>query len=264
MKTKILNKSECLKELQKVDAFTLCLNDYTLVNLLKQPSVKSYLNGIAEAPLDASDVQSEAITDIFNKVIKPKWKSLGLPNILINFGITNGRDMGMSGLPYTRGNTIFFCSQVLTHKYMKSKHFKQLIAHECFHVMSRENPRIRSKLYKFFGFKPSEDIDIGITNPDCPMNNYSIEIDGKDYVPYLEMPTTHSLSAHTMMFDLKERVSVKASDTKIYEMIGKTTQYVTHPEEICADFFMNLFEEGYEVDKVKLLKFKEELIKCLN
>ena len=46
-------------------------------------------------------------------------------------------------------------------------------------------------------------------------------------------------------------------------MIGKTTQYLIHPEEICADFFMNLFVENSWIDKEKVLLFKQELIKCL-
>lgn len=262
MKIKFLNKAECLKELQRVDAFLLCLNEYTLKNLLKKPSVNEYIKSLSEAPLDLSDSQKGAIEKVFNK-IKPTWDEIGLPDLTVSFALTNGKDMGMSGLPYTRHNTIFFPIRMLTQSYMETDHFVQLVAHECFHVMSRHRPKLRNGLYNFFGFKLNSDVDIGIVNPDCPVNNYSIAIDGKNYVPYLEMPSSDSLSEHAMMYDLDEKTSIKAKNTKIFEIIGKTTQYVIHPEEICADFFMNLFSEGNDIDKEKVDLFKMELVKLL-
>ena len=124
---------------------------------------------------------------------------------------------------------------------------------------------MRHKMYSFFGFQNCEEVDIGIVNPDCPVNNYFIDIDGVRYVPYLEMPTTGStLCEHAMMYDIDSQKCVKARDTKIFDIIGKTTTYVIHPEEICADFFMNLFVEGKNADKDKLSLFKQELMRCLS
>jgi hypothetical protein len=65
------------------------------------------------------------------------------------------------------------------------------------------------------------------------------------------------------MYDLEKGESVKAVDTEIFELIGKTTKYVSHPEEICADFFMQLFVTDSWADLEKLDNFKEELVKCL-
>lgn len=263
MKIKLLNKTECLKELERVDAFLSCLNEYTLTNFLKKPSVNEYIKSLAEAPIEFSQMQRENLIEIFDNIIKPKWAEMKLPDIAINMAATNGADMGMSGLPYTRNNTIFFPTQIMTKAFMGTDQFKQLVAHECFHIMSRGRPMMKNKLYKFFGFRLNEDIDIGIVNPDCPINNYSINIDGIDYVPYLEMPVSGDLSDHAMMFSMQSKESVKAKDTKIFDMVGKTTRYVIHPEEICADFFMNLFVIGNDVDNDKINAFKEELIKAL-
>jgi hypothetical protein len=262
MKIKFLTKAECLKELQRVDAFLLCINEYTLKNLLKKSSVNEYIKSLSEAPLDVPYFQKEGIERAVNK-ISTIWDEMGLPDILVNFAVTNGKDMGMSGLPYTRHDTVFFPTQLLSREYMATDDFVQLVAHEMFHVMSRSRPKLRNEMYKFFGFKLNEDVDIGIVNPDCPVNNYSIEIDAKHYVPYLEMPTSNKLSEHAMMYDLLEKSSIKAKNTKIFDMIGKTTRYVTHPEEICADFFMNLFVENDDIEKNKVLLFKEELLKSI-
>jgi hypothetical protein len=262
MRIKLLNKAECLRELQRVDAFVLCINEYTLKNFLKKPSVNEYIKSLSEAPLEMSQLQKDCIEKASLRV-KAIWDELKLPDMAVGFAVTNGKDMGMTGLPYTRHSTIFFPTQLLSREYMESDDFVQLIAHECFHIMSRNRPKLKNDMYKFFGFRLNEDIDIGIVNPDCPMNNYSIEIDGKEYVPYLEMPTSSSLSEHTMLYCLADKTSVKAKATKIFDMIGKTTQYLIHPEEICADFFMNLFVENSWIDKEKVLLFKQELIKCL-
>lgn len=262
MKIKFLNKADCLKELQRIDAFLLCINEYTLKNLLKKPSVNEYIKSLSEAPLEFSTVQKDGIQKAIEK-IKPVWDELGLPDTTIGFAVTNGKDMGMSGLPYTRHNTIFFPTQLLSKDYIETDHFVQLVAHECFHIISRNRPRLKNDMYKFFGFKLNEDIDIGIVNPDCPMNNYSIEIDGVHYVPYLEMPTSNSLSEHAMLYSLADKTSIRAKDTRLFDIIGKTTRYVIHPEEICADFFMNLFIEGDDIDKEKVELFKMELIKVL-
>jgi hypothetical protein len=263
MKVKILTKSECARELERADAFLTCLNQYTIENLLRKKSLTEYFSSLAEAAVDPTISEIEGIMLAFDDTVRPKWKELGLPEVAINFAVTNGKDMGMSNLPYTRGNTIFFSNKILSNGYMKSEHFRQLIAHECFHILSRVKPYMRHQLYAFFGFEQCEDVDIGIVNPDCPVNNYCLEIDGVKYVPYLEMPTSNVLSEHAMLYNIETKESVKAKTTKIFEMIGKTTAYVIHPEEICADFFMYLFVDAEDIDKTKVLQFKEKLLACV-
>ncbi len=86
---------------------------------------------------------------------------------------------------------------------------------------------------------------------------------GVKYIPWMEMPSTRGLSNHILMRNVETGEDVRANDTEIFEMIGKTTKYVSHPEEICADFFMNLFVTDSWCDLEKLNKFKEELVKCL-
>jgi hypothetical protein len=263
MKINLLDKRACSRELQKTDAFMVCLNEYTLKHLIKKASVNEYLVSLANSGEDFSEVQKHFVERAFFDIIAPTWAELGLPEITVNIAVTDGSDMGNSGLPYTRGNTIFFDKRVLETKYVETEDFVQLLAHECFHVLSRMNPSIKNKMYNFFGFTLAKDMDIGIVNPDCPVSNYAIEINGVKYIPWMEMPTTRSLSNHILMYDLEKGESVKAVDTEIFELIGKTTKYVSHPEEICADFFMQLFVTDSWADLEKLDNFKEELVKCL-
>ncbi len=62
-------------------------------------------------------------------------------------------------------------------------HLKKLICHELFHILSRQNPELREKLYAIIGFTKCNEIKLPpalgrrkITNPDAPRNDHFIRV----------------------------------------------------------------------------------------
>lgn len=162
-----------------------------------------------------------------------------------------------------------------------------LIAHELFHVLSRNNPKLRDKLYANIGFKKCNPIDItkvmgglNITNPDCPVVNHYIRIDTEDLVLLLHSKKPYEGgSIFTDDYIAISLMVVKGRDNEkkpvmrngkpilysfedkleIMEHIGTNTDYVIHPEEICAEHFAALVTERYVPQQVFLERMKKTL-----
>jgi len=90
---------------------------------------------------------------------------------------TDGSDEGSAA--YCRGSDII----VVPTNFIDKPKFalERLIIHELFHVLSRNNPNLRDKLYSNIGFTrcntimfPESLTAIKLTNPDCPFNYHYI------------------------------------------------------------------------------------------
>ncbi len=146
-----------------------------------------------------------------------------------------------------------------------------LIIHELFHILSRNNPELREKLYAVIGFEPTGTIDLPdelaprrITNPDAPLSQHAVEItvNGRKMwvTPILSSNSEHyNPQRGGQLFDyLKIYLMAveKHGDTWLwqstggkpilmdpkttggyFDRIGRNTNYIIHPEEIMADNF---------------------------
>jgi hypothetical protein len=160
-----------------------------------------------------------------------------------------------AGLPYTRGSSI-----VLPAKELQSDPHKlrRTIAHEMFHVFSRQHPHLRDGLYASVGFKPcSVELPAAlkprkITNPDAPVSRHCIGVQaaGKPVqaLPVLFARTPkYDPSSGGSFFDYLVFALVLAQEppslarveevSGFFEQVGRNTQYIIHPEEIVADNF---------------------------
>lgn len=173
---------------------------------------------------------------------------------------------------YTRSNAIVLPESMIDDPpYM----LQLLLAHELFHVMSRENSDLRDRLYNLIGFRrchgfefPPELESTRITNPDAPVNRHCIrlEVAGSDRwaVPVLLSNRSEYdmarggavfdyLKFRFLLVDLDEAsaVTVRREDGEpvvvapgavsgYFEQVGRNTQYIIHPEEILADNFAYL------------------------
>jgi hypothetical protein len=182
---------------------------------------------------------------------------------------TTGKDEGNAA--YTRGAAIVLPDKVLAYQ---PAQLDRLLAHELFHVLSRNQPMLRSDLYGLIGFQPVRPIALPpslaprkITNPDAPLVDCVIEIIDGDQtyfgapVLYASQKEFDPKSGGTLFSYLTFRLLVVEKhegawrpvmkgeqpvviDPKnlpaYFEKIGRNTQYIIHPDEILADNFVHL------------------------
>ena len=146
-----------------------------------------------------------------------------------------------------------------------------MLAHEFFHVFSRNNPKLRSALYEAIGFRHCGKVEFPValrarmlTNPDAPKNEHCIRVSfsGKPVwaVPILHVPRNERVSGAqwtgSLALDLglllvqKDGVSDVARPilgaggpllvgvdrvSGFFDQVGRNTNYIIHPEEIVAD-----------------------------
>ncbi len=204
---------------------------------------------------------------------------------------TSGMEDG--GTAYTRQNAIFLPINILA----KSNWLlTQIIIHELFHIMSRNDLDVKRKLYSIIGFYPlsakislAKNLDsIRITNPDAIDIQYYMNVSYKGKKIQV-MPFTYSNDDYDIVLGggvfrylrfgllrLKNEngqqsihlVKGKAHIINVhevsgfYEQIGRNTHYIIHPEEILADNFIYLIQDIQSLPSLWVVqKMKHALIK---
>ncbi len=200
---------------------------------------------------------------------------------------TNGQDA--ANAPYTRANTVFlpasFSGQVSD---------VELLAHELFHIITRNDPALATLLYKELGFEsttqlewPAEWLPARISNPDAPHSRHfmRIESSGRSYavMPLLVARRTTLNPGETFFSVLDVRLlavepgadgkptrALRDSEGKLawqlaartapyLKRLGGNTGYIFHPEETAADNFAFLVS-GASVPNPDLLKRFEAVL----
>jgi hypothetical protein len=215
---------------------------------------------------------------------------LSLPP-LVRLIKTTGAEEGNAA--YTRGTAIILPQSETT---KSQKDLQKLICHELFHILSRQNPELREKLYAIIGFTKCNEIKLPpelerrkITNPDAPRNDHFIrlQIDGHESlaVPILlSSAKTYDVKRGGEFFSYlqfqflvvekegdseKLKPAMDGSSPKLVgtdrvsgfmEQVGRNTDYIIHPEEILADnFALLVLNEGNIASPEILRKMKEVL-----
>jgi Domain of unknown function (DUF4157) len=182
---------------------------------------------------------------------------------------TTGQEEGNAA--YTRGAAIMLPDKVLAYQ---AAQLDRLLAHELFHVLSRNNPTLRSDLYGLIGFQPCPPIALPaslaprkITNPDAPLVDCYIELaagdktyfgapvlyaSAKEYDPKVGGSLFKYLTFRLLVIEKHEGewrpvmmgdqpvVIDPKKEPAFFEKVGKNTQYIIHPDEILADNFVHL------------------------
>lgn len=119
---------------------------------------------------------------------------------------TDGREAG--GAPHTRGNAVFLPRGFSAGRYTDG----ELMAHELFHVLTRNDPALATRLYALFGFHaaqplewPAEWEQARISNPDSPHHRHVMWLDtgaGRQAVMPLLVARDAHLQPGQTFFDL--------------------------------------------------------------
>jgi hypothetical protein len=224
------------------------------------------------------------------ETLRPKLAELRLPlPERIGLVLTTGKEE--SGAAYCRGAFIVLPEKVLQRE--KSQ-LVSLLAHELFHVISNQNPKLRDPLYAIVGFQHCEPIaihpslkDRRITNPDAPRIDCVVKLQEGERTVRAAPVLYSAFSAFDpekpgglfsqMLFRLMlvqpDGQGWKAIDQAskavvvdpkgvpdFQEKIGRNTNYIVHPEEILADNFVHLVRGKTDLPTPRIV---EELRKVL-
>ncbi len=186
---------------------------------------------------------------------------------------TTGKEEGNAA--YCRGSdAVVFPAGYLT---QNENALRDLLAHELFHIWSRNNPVGRDRLYNSIGFEKCPPLSglapgfesILITNPDAHLYDYWFvtKIEGKKgYVMPLLLATSsydesvggeffHYFTLYFMALREQDGATIPLVKDSRYallaidqvegydERVGRNTDYIIHPDEILADNFVYLINE---------------------
>ena len=193
-------------------------------------------------------------------------QSLGPP--VVELVKTSGREE--QGAPHCRGNAIVLPERALRGDQAA---LERLLAHELFHILSRQEPQRRARLYAILGFQTCQPIRLPttlaarkITNPDAPVVDcvLSVEVDGKRQLVSPVLVTREarydSLEGKSLFAEMQFRLVVVRQEAgqfvvanedqptcidpsqcvDFHRQIGRNTGYIIHPEETLADNFVHL------------------------
>ena len=202
--------------------------------------------------------------------IREKLKGLELPwSKTIFFIKTTGKEDGDAA--YTRRNAVVLAASKLRRG---DDGLRRLLVHELFHVLSRQNPKLASRLYGIIGYEPTPSLKFPVelaarklTNPDAPFNRHAIEV-GHAGRKVKVTPILYSrvekfdedkggtlfryLVFRLLVLDTKDLskpardeagklILLQPDEAKgFHKKIGRNTGYIIHPEETMADNFVHL------------------------
>jgi len=292
---RFVQASEGSKILVAKDDFIRRLSPFDRAARLKvdRPvSEEEFLNFVARNTSEWTKNDIEAVKASVER-IRPLLRQfpLSLPSV-IQLVKTTGAEEGNAA--YTRGTAIMIPQSELT---KSEKGLERLICHELFHILSRQNPTLRDRLYETIGFSPCDEIEFPrelvarkITNPDAPRNDHFIRltISGQQCiaVPVL-LSTADTYDVHrggeffqylNFQFLVMEKdadarhlkVVYQNSEPKLvgppeasgfFEKVGRNTEYIIHPEEILADNFALLVLKDQKISSPEILKNIEQVLR---
>ncbi len=179
--------------------------------------------------------------------------------------------------PHCRGNAVVLPRG---HLGQSPDALQALLAHELFHILSRQSPELRRSMYSIVGCQLCDPIalpaslkDRKITNPDAPSINAVLTVSHEGeplrVTPLVISKQTayESLRQRTLFGELIFRLAEvepheggwkvrEAPGPELwtpeqlpdyYRQVGRNTGYIIHPEEVLADNFMFLVTEKTEL-----------------
>ena len=253
-------------------------------------SEEEFLNFISRNTLDWTKDDTETVrTSVEELRSALRQFSVRLPPT-IQMIKTTGAEEGNAA--YTRGTAIIIPRTALA---KGQKELKKLICHELFHILSRQNPGLRERLYEAIGFSLCDEIELPgelasrkITNPDAPRNNhfihlyireqqcfvipillstaevYNVERGGEffDYLKFefLVMEKTANTQHLKISYENSMPRLVEPQEVDgFFEQVGRNTHYIIHPEEILADNFALLILKEKNVPSPEILNKMTEM-----
>jgi len=179
---------------------------------------------------------------------------------------SDGRDQG--GAPYTRGVAVILPNALVPADGMPGGD-AGLLAHELFHVVSRQHPELATRLYRTIGFEPVPPLQwpaawlpLRIVNPDAPFDRHAITLDiegrptrlmpvlvarraelaaGETFFSVMDVRLLEvEVVGETTLPVLRDGAPVWHAPRQVpayLARLGGNTAYIIHPEETMADNF---------------------------
>lgn len=226
----------------------------------------------------------QAAADALNRTINEQHLNLPLPKEIKILKTTMAEEGGAGG--YTRKDYIVIEEKVEKFSPTTAQY---LLAHELFHILTRNNPDFRQRMYTLIGFsiadrefeRPADLRDVLITNPDvnrfdsyatftidgekkpCAMVIYSSKpYEGGSFFKYLTIGLVPLKDGKPEQKDGKTQVYPISRVSDFFEQVGRNTNYIINPEEILAENFAAVMldkqqaktPELYEKIRVELKK----------
>lgn len=242
----------------------------------------------AEQTLDITDDEKALIDDAMAEIEKTcADNGYNLPVIdgIVFAKTTQKEECDASA--YTHGTQIYLGQIVfdlgMSDDESKNAYFHEIMAHELFHCLTRNNPEFREKMYGVLGFTvvdkdyvfPTKIKDLIISNPDVEYHNSyaTFKINGEDKDCVVIFTTKDKFqkpgdsffdSMVTGLVPIDDLGTMYTSDdaSNFWEVFGENTDYVIDPEETMADNFSYLINYGKDgkdyktpeiIDKIEAL-----------
>ena len=270
----------------ELDDYTRDWNQFDIdVRLQKPQGRKSQLLQFAmEQTLNWSDAEKERISKAMKSLdaeIKKQSYNLDFPKEII-FVKTTQKEEG-NAEAYTRVNWIAIGEHAL--KEASDADLKYLVAHELFHLLTRQNSKVIgfTVIEKEIIF-PSDLAEIRISNPDisrydsygtftiggqkqyCTMVIYTDRpYDGKTLFDYLKVGLV-PLNGDFVPIQKAGKTIIYALDEAedFYTQVGKNTNYLIHPEEIMADNFAFTLIGKKDLANPEIIQNVQKVLKAKN
>jgi hypothetical protein len=243
-------------------------------------------NGDAATPFD------EAWRQRWLKALQtlaPGWNALRLP-LPAEVWLVHSNGQESAHTPYTRQNAVVMPDQA----YTPPEGDTFLLAHELWHVVSRQAPALASALYAELGFEPMAPLElpaawarIHIANPDAPAYRHAmrLKVQGRQaWVTPVLVAARTILQRGETFFHVAEprlvevepgppggasRAVLRPSGEPVWhavdgdhdylQRLGGNTEYVIHPEETLAENIAYLVTGAPARNKALLARLKTRL-----
>lgn len=205
----------------------------------------------------------KALNQIQNQITRQKY-SLPFPEEVIIVKTSQKEEGGATA--YTRKNWIALGEQIL---HLKADSLAQVITHELFHILTRENHAFKKAVYATIGFNvlereiifPSDINQMRISNPDASRHDSyaTFTINGKKQNCTMLLYTNRTYNGgslteymQTGLVPLNEQFIPIQENGKtliyplnvasdFFDIVGQNTAYTIDPEEIAAENFRYAF-----------------------
>lgn len=286
-------RAEAQMLITELDDYTRNWNQFDIdVRLQKPQGRKSALLQFAmDQTLNWSDEEKARISKTMKSLdteIKKQKYNLDFPKEIV-FVKTTQKEEG-NAEAYTRMNWIAIGEEAL--KSSSDTDLKYLVAHELFHLLTRQNANFKKDMYQIIGFEvaekeilfPSDLAEIRISNPDISRyDSYgTFTIGGQKQYCTMVIYTDKPYNGNTLFDYMKiglvplngEFIPVQKSGKTIiysldeaedfYTQVGKNTSYVINPEEIMADNFAFTLIGKKDLPNPEIIQNTQKVLKANN
>ena len=280
-------KAESQMLVTAIDNYTSNWNQFDIDARLQTTNGKrSQLLTVAMNSVQTWDEnEKKKLTNAVNKLnreIKRQKYNLTFPHEIIFLKSDMKDENGASA--YTRKNWIAFNSQKLAS--LNDDDVTKLLAHELFHILTRNNLNFKKELYKIIGFTvadkeirfPIDVMEKRISNPDISRyDSYAtFTINGKaqnctmilytnktyqggglfDYLKIGLIPLNEKLipiqdGGKTIIYSIDMAID-------FFDKVGENTKYIINPEEIMAENFSLLFTQTQNLPNPEIITHIQE------